>query len=350
MNTQRIEVLTALGNILDNGRSAFLVTVLETWGASPRPAGSVLVFDPIANRVHGSVSGGCVEEELLEHLRSPASLQNVSALPRTERYGADASGVALPCGAEIELLIELFEPQENGFGLEHIRALLRGVLGSESLYRRVSLNGESLELADRLPDGGHGEVWRSDDSIFLRCQAADQLLLIGATDVAQTLAPIAIQLGYEVTICEPRQEFLARQVLAESVENIEIVRDMLPDDLVYQSYSDENSAVIALAHDPRVDDLAIYAALQGRAHFVGAMGSQRNAQLRKERLARLGVSERALEKLRAPVGLMIGSHTPIEIAISIAAQLVEQRKERASMFAQGKLAASFKGSIDNAAV
>ena len=133
-------------------------------------------------------------------------------------------------------------------------------------------------------------------------------------------------------------------------EGLEIVGNMLPDDLVYQSYSDENSAVIALAHDPRVDDLAIYAALQGRAHFVGAMGSQRNAQLRKERLVRLGVSERALQKLRAPVGLMIGSHTPIEIAISIAAQLVDERKERARSFLQGNLIASFKGSIDNASV
>jgi xanthine dehydrogenase accessory factor len=350
MNTQRIEVLTALRNTLEDGRPAFLVTVLETWGASPRPAGSVLVFDPVANRVLGSVSGGCVEEDLLEHLRSPASLQNASAFPRIERYGADASGYALPCGAEIELLIELFDPQEHGYGLEHVRGLLRAVSGVRSLYRRVCLGSQSLELAYQLPHGGHGEVWRSGEYIFLRCCAADKLLLIGATDVAQSLAPIARQLGYQVTICEPRQTFLARQALSAGVESIEVVSDRLPDDLVYQSYFDESSAVIALAHDPRVDDLAIYAALQGGAHFVGAMGSQRNAQLRAERLAGLGLSESLLEKLKAPVGLMIGSHTPIEIAISIAAQLVDVRRERTNVLLQGSSTANFDSLIDNASV
>ena len=343
MNTQRIEVFKQLLSALQAGRPAFLVTVLETWGASPRPAGSVLVFDPLANKVFGSVSGGCVEEDLLDHLRSPDSLKANNQYPRTERYGTDAAGYDLPCGATIELLIELFDPVHNASGLEHVQSLLAKVEQSSDVFRCVDLSAAKGFTLTGFPDGAHGEVWRQDNCVYLRCAAADKLLLIGATDVSQYLTPLAQQLGYQVAICEPRRTYLDRQ---ESLEGYDLVTNALPDDLVYQSYFDESCAVIALAHDPRVDDLAIYAALQGRAHFVGALGSQRNAQLRRQRLMELGLSECHLSKLKAPVGLAIGSHTPIEIAISIAAQLVEVRSLTGNSKVQSSLIGKFGIGID----
>lgn len=347
MNTQRIEVFKKIRSLLQEGKPAFLVTVLETWGASPRPAGSVLVFDPLANKVFGSVSGGCVEEDLLEHLRSPASLQAADAYPCTERYGSDSAGYDLPCGATIELLIELFDPAVGESGSDHISSLLEQVEYSGRLCRRVELVPKASLSLSEFPEGAHGEVWREETCIYLRFSAPDKLLLIGATDVAHYLAPLARQLGYQVVISEPRRSFLDRQPLLESFE---YVKDRLPDDLVYQSYFDESSAVVALAHDPRVDDLAVYAALQGEAHFVGALGSQRNAHLRTKRLMALGLSEGQLAKLRAPVGLTIGSHTPTEIAISIAAQLIEVRSKRANTQSQGSFIGKFGGAIDNVLV
>ncbi len=347
MNTQRIEVFKELLSALQENRPAFLVTVLETWGASPRPAGSVLVFDPLINKVFGSVSGGCVEEDLLECLRSPDSLKTRDTYPRTERYGSDAAGYDLPCGATIELLIELFVPTHAMSGVEHVQSLLAKIEQSSDVCRCVHLGASNSCALTDFPEGAHGEVWRQDDCMYLRCSAADKLLLIGATDVSQYLSPLAKQLGYQVSICEPRRSFLDRQGL---LEDFDVVTDCLPDDLVYQSYFDESSAVIALAHDPRVDDLAVYAALQGNAHFVGALGSQRNAQLRRLRLIELGLPESHLAKLKAPVGLAIGSHTPIEIAISIAAQLVEVRSLRVTDKAQSSLVGKFGVGIDNALV
>lgn len=345
MNTQRIDVFKKLLSALRADRPVFLVTVLETWGASPRPAGSVLVFDPIENKVFGSVSGGCVEEDLLEHLRSPDSLRARGTYPRIEQYGADAAGYDLPCGATIELLIELFDPVHNVSGIEHVQSLLTRVDQASEVCRRVSLDSSFACGLTDFPDGAHGEVWRQGACVYLRCSAADKLLLIGATDVSQYLVPLVQQLGYQVVICEPRRSFLERQ---DQHDGCHVITNMLPDDLVYQTYSDESSAVIALAHDPRVDDLAVYAALQGKAHFVGALGSQRNAHTRRRRLMGLGLSERDLANLKAPVGLMIGSHTPIEIAISIAAQLIEARCSRTNSFSQGSFVGKFGVGIDKA--
>ncbi|KZY62186.1 hypothetical protein A3742_18215 [Oleiphilus sp. HI0071] len=347
MNTQRIEVFKALLTALQAKRPVFLVTVLETWGASPRPAGSVLAFDPLANQVFGSVSGGCVEEDLLESLRSPESLDEKDVFPITKRYGADAAGYDLPCGATIELLIELFDPVQNSSCVEHVQTLLARVDQLSEVCRCVALDSSRTCTLTDFPDEAYGEVWCQDDCVYLRCAAIDKLLLIGATDVAQYLVPLVQQLGYQVSICEPRRSFLERQSL---LGNIDVITDALPDDVVYQSYFEENSAIVALAHDPRIDDLGVLAALQGRAHFVGALGSQRNAKLRRQRLMKLGLTENQIEKLKAPVGLSIGSHTPIEIAISIAAQLVDVRSLRVKRVVQGSLIGKIPAGIDKAIV
>lgn len=338
VNTQRYEVLRALQSTLMQGRPAFLVTVLETWGASPRPAGSILAFDPLENKVHGSVSGGCVEEDLLSALKQAESLENTSEYPKVSRYGIDASGYSLPCGAEISLLIEHMSPlTDDGItenvasstfgaqqqaGLAHIDCLIRKLDASEHIYRLVDLESGAVSVVESVGHAHNGayEVRQERDRVYLRYAAPDKLLLIGVSDVARYLTPLAEQIGYDVCVCEPRGRFLERQT---GFENIKMITGVLPDDLVYRDFSGTNSAVIALAHDPRVDDLALFAALQSKAHFIGALGSERNAQVRRGRLESLGLSKQNIERLNAPVGMNIGSHTPSEIAISIAAQLIQ---------------------------
>lgn len=329
------------------GRPAFLVTVLETWGASPRPAGSILAFDPLENKVHGSVSGGCVEEDLLSALKQAESIENTRDYPKVSRYGLDASGYSLPCGAEISLLIEYMSPLINDVkttnlssstmdsqqqtDLAHINSLIEKLDASEHIYRLVDLEAGAVSLVDSVGQAHNGsyEVRQECGSAYLRYAAPDKLLLIGASDVARYLTPLAEQIGYDVYVCEPRERFLERQA---GFENIKMITGVLPDDLVYKDFSGTNSAVIALAHDPRVDDLALFAALQSKAHFIGALGSERNAQVRRGRLESLGLSKQNIERLNAPVGMNIGSHTPSEIAISIAAQLIQFKMTKVQGF------------------
>lgn len=325
MNTQSHQVLTELKQILDAGRSAFLVTVLETWGASPRPAGSVLVFDYSFNRVFGSVSGGCVEEDLLATLHDP-SLWRTETFPQVQRFGADASGHALPCGAEISLLIEHFESAANSATYTHLTRLLALLDQAKTIQRVVDIEDQRYALMDA-PDRGATELKRvefEEGVARLTLGSPDRLLIVGATDVAAALLPLAEQIGYQVQVCEPRNQQLNRQ---SAIDADYIVSNQLPDDLVSASYSSANCAVVALAHDPRIDDLAIIAALAGKAHFIGALGSLTNATKRAKRLGILGVPEDQLARLNAPIGLQIGSRTPIEIAISIAAQLISVRAQ-----------------------
>ena len=347
MNTQRYEVLQALQATLMARRPVFLVTVLETWGASPRPAGSILAFDPMKNKVYGSVSGGCVEEDLLSALKHADSLEKTDDYPKVSKYGRDAAGYSLPCGAEISLLIEYIPASigdgkrdntnsrssgaQQKTGLAHINSLIEKLDSGDSVYRHVNLVSGAVSLCESVDSMQDNllQVRQGQSSIYLRYAAPDKLLLIGASDVARYLVPLAEQIGYEVSVCEPREQFLARQ---SGFEKLRVVTGILPDDLVYKDFAGSNSAVIALAHDPRVDDLALFAALNGEAHFIGALGSERNAKIRRERLHSLGLSEQKLDRLKAPVGINIGSHTPSEIAISIAAQLIAFKMTRASDF------------------
>lgn len=332
MNTQRYQVLLKLKECLEAGRPAFLVTVLETWGASPRPAGSILVFDPSANKVYGSVSGGCVEEELLRDLYAGTTFSNAHDAPILTRFGRDLSGVSLPCGAEIELMIEEFSCSESKHetrDITHVKELIGAIDEGREVWRSVHFDSSLVGFETRSGnEKSYSVVNRLADKVKLRYDRPDRLLLIGLSDVSLALLPLAESIGYEVQICDPRHEHVARQT---SAQDISVVSNVLPDDLVYASYMDENCAIVALAHDPRIDDLAVYAGLQGQAHFVGAMGSQRNALLRQNRLQVLGLSSDLRQRLHAPVGVQIGSRTPSEIAISIVAQLVQVRSQRVKM-------------------
>ncbi|HEY9120319.1 MAG TPA: XdhC family protein, partial [Marinobacter sp.] len=148
-----------------------------------------------------------------------------------------------------------------------------------------------------------------------------RLLLVGAGEVARYVGEFARAADFSVMLCEPRSRFSEGWVYT----GLPLVQ-ALPDDLVSRSFSDPWAGVLALAHDPRVDDMALLAALKSRASYIGAMGSVRTSAQRRERLASLGVTDEQLARLRAPIGIDIPSKTPAEIAISVVADLIVVRQ------------------------
>ena len=303
------EILDAICSLTEGG--GWLFTVTGTWGSSPRPSGSLLLIDRAGHQT-GSVSGGCVEQDLVERVRAGAFPAD-RATPLT--YGADpdqAARFGLPCGGRLDLLAEPV------LAIDQWRRLRERVSSRATLERRLCLTtGESslhpapAVTAFRYEEGrilarGFGPAW--------------QLIIIGAGHVARFLTPIAQSLGYRVVICEPR----ADQRLGWDLPDSEVDPGM-PDDVVAARADDPRSAVVALTHDPKLDDLALMDALKGRAFYVGALGSRRSQAARRERLLGLGLTPEQVGRLHGPVGLDLGSRTPPEIAVSIAAELIQVR-------------------------
>ena len=287
------------------GRAVQLVTVASTWGSSPRPPGSMaIVRDDGA--VAGSVSGGCVERQLVEARTSGAV--DVDTLV----VGDDAArAVGLTCGGRLELVFEAIEDPEP----------FEEVLDALDARRRVVRETDVDARASRLVDAGAGDGFAWDGRTLRRpFGPAWRVLLVGGGELSKHVARFALALDFEVIACEPRAPFRAAFDVAGAT-----LLDELPDDAVAAHASDARSAVLALTHEPTLDDLALEAALGAPCFHVGALGSRRSHARRVERLAALGVGPDALARISAPVGLDIGSRTAAEIGVSIAAELVRAR-------------------------
>jgi xanthine dehydrogenase accessory factor len=306
-----VEVLQAASGWLRDGRRVALATVLRTWGSSPRPPGALLAMHDRGGLV-GSVSGGCVEETLLARYRD-----RELALPGPTRvdFGVDredAARLGLPCGGRLELLVEELTDARA------IDELLERIGAGQLIARRLDLTNGQVSLAPAEP----GVDFRfSDRSVIKTFGPAWQLLLIGDGQLARHLASMARQLDYRVLVCEPREEFRT----GRPVDGVEFTTSM-PDDAV-QALRDRGGrmAVVTLAHDPRQDDLALTAALDTEAFYIGALGSRRSAAARRERLASLGFTAAQLARIHGPAGLDIGSKRPAEIAVSILAEITAIR-------------------------
>jgi xanthine dehydrogenase accessory factor len=300
------------------GRPGWLFTVAATWGASPRPPGALLLIDA-DGRETGSVSGGCVEADLVRRVQ--AGDFDGEALPRLISYGVDAEDArrfGIPCGGRLDLLVERVDDPAPWQSL-HQRVAARG-----SLRRRVCLATGEASLHPVDPKRPDTAGFRFDGSTAERCFGPQlRLLIIGAVHIARHLVPMARALGYRVIVCDPRRERLA-DLAALGAE----LDPRMPDDCVRALADDRDSAVVALTHDPRLDDMALLEALTSSAFYVGALGSRRTQQARKERLMTLGVTPEQAERLHGPVGLPLGGRTPAEIAVAIAAELVAVRCAR----------------------
>lgn len=259
----------------------------------------------------GSVSGGCVEEDLIARFEHG---DIAGPLPTRLNYGvnrADAERFGLPCGGRLELLVEHLSDDER------LLELLARIDAGELLTRAVDLDTGAVTL----------RPGRACDAFVYEANRLEKvfgpswgLLLIGDGQLAHFVAQMANMLDFRVTICDPRDTAF-RNPLPEGVRKS---RDM-PDEAVLALANHPRIAVITLAHDPRVDDMALTVALESRAFYIGALGSRRTSAKRRDRLAQLGVPPTHIDRLHAPVGLPIGSHTPAEIALSILAEVVETR-------------------------
>jgi xanthine dehydrogenase accessory factor len=303
-------------------KRALLATVVRTWGSSPRPIGSIMALCE-DGAVVGSVSGGCIEDDLIYRFtkayQHDAGLHSAdqegdipSGAPRLVKYGISADEAhrfGLPCGGTLELLLE-FDPSAAS-----LTELITALEGGQLMRRHVSIaDGQvSLSRAD-----APQELSFDEKQLINTFGPEYRMLLIGAGQLTEYLATMALFSGFAVTVCDPREEYRG----AWSVAGAKVVSDM-PDEVVLAFKPDRRSCVIALTHDPKLDDLALLEALQTEAFYVGAIGSRRNNELRHQRMIEhFEQTEASLKKLRGPIGIYIGSKTPPEIAVSIMSEIL----------------------------
>ena len=297
------------------GQQVWLCTVLATYGSAPRAPGSLLAVNGGGQWI-GSLSGGCVEEDFLERVAEGAFAQAVCVV----RYGEGddpRSRISLPCGGILDVLVETLEPTCEVQA--HLRELESALLGQRRLIREIDLASGARDVFVDREQGARIE--REVDRVRVRIGAAQRLLLAGYSSVAQACAEFAVGLGFEVILCDPRDEVLEGVVL----NNVEI-RRQLPSVFIADGGCHSDTAVVALTHDPRIDDLAMMEAVRTDAFYIGVMGSVRTSQKRFERLRRIGgLGEAELARIHAPIGLNLGSKTPAEIALAVLADILRIR-------------------------
>ncbi|MFM0735022.1 XdhC family protein [Paraburkholderia sediminicola] len=306
MDSVDLEVLKSSARWLEEGHRALLVTVVKTWGSSPRPEGAMLAVRD-DGLVVGSVSGGCIEDDLIDRVRQKGIEQT---RPEAVKYGItaeEAHRFGLPCGGTIQLVLEPLTPQSG------IADLCNAVEDGRLVAREVDMVTGAVRLDTALATDG---VHFDGERLLTIHGPRYRMLVIGAGQLSRYLCNIAVGLDYQVTVCDPREEYTEEW----NIPGTKIVRTM-PDDTVIEMKLDERCAVIALTHDPKLDDLALMEALKTPAFYVGALGSRRNNQARRERLKEFDLNDTELARLHGPVGIYIGSRTPPEIAVSILAEV-----------------------------
>lgn len=310
MDSIDIEVLRKAEEWRAAGRRVALGTIVKTWGSAPRPVGAMVAIRD-DGQVVGSVSGGCVEDDLIEKIKDKAV---AAEKPELVTYGVtneDATRWGLPCGGTLQLVME---PLHDASAVQE---LLKRMGAQQLVKRRLDMESgraslepgrwqDVLEFDGRVLSTVHGPRWR--------------LVLIGAGQLTRYLAEMARMLDYHVVVIDPREEYAAGWDLA----GVPLDRRM-PDDVVRELNLDGHSAVVALTHDPKLDDLALMEALKSAAFYVGAIGSKKNNDARRERLREFDVSDEEIARLRGPVGLYLGSKTPPEIAVAILAEMTAVR-------------------------
>ncbi len=318
------------------GHAVTLVTVVETWGSAPRPPGALLAVRD-DGMVSGSVSGGCIEDDLIARTKADfnkntavavtftanTAINNI-AKPAMIAYGVtkdEAARFGLPCGGTLRLVQE---PLHDVTWIEHV---LARTSAHQLVARTLTLATGAVTLADAAREQGMAFDGLTLTTLF---GPKWRLLLIGAGQLSQAVAQMAALLDFEVLVCDPREEYAFDPSLVGATRLAG-----MPDDVVRELVPDAHTAIVALTHDSKLDDMALMEALQSNAFYVGALGSQRNQTARKLRMAEhFGLTETELSRLHGPVGLRINAKTPAEIAVSILAQIIAVKNTLAATAAQ----------------
>ena len=323
MDSLDLQVLAQARDWFRDGHAVWLVTVIETWGSAPRPPGALLALRD-DGLVVGSVSGGCVEDDLIDRVRRGER----TGRPSVVSYGVtkdEAARFGLPCGGTLRLVQEPL--REIGWVDEILQRTAEHELVARTLDLRTGLVA--------VEPGARGEQFQFDgERVRTLFGPRWRLILIGAGQLSRAVAAMALALDFEVVCCDPREEYN----ITWEIPGTAFSREM-PDDLVVRLQPDAHTAVVALTHDPKLDDMALLEALKSTAFYIGALGSRVNTARRKERLAMFDLTPEEISRLHGPVGLDLGGRTPAEIAVSIVAEIVavknrvalRQKKEGSAM-------------------
>lgn len=311
MQSSDWEVLQRASDWLQQGYRAHLFTVIQTWGSAPRLPGAILVVREDGHLV-GSVSGGCIEDDLADK----AQHQQLPAQPAILEYGIhqdEAQRFGIPCGGQLKIFAEPLTQATQ------LAPMLQSLAQRRLLKRSVNLQSGEVRHQPVLPEG----LPHLDNDWFHSYFGPQwRLLIIGANQLGSVLAAMAQALDFHVMICDPREEMRAEW----HVEGADWLPGM-PDDVVLDIAPDPHTAIVAVTHDPKLDDMALLEALKSDAFYIGALGSVKNQEKRKQRLRSFDLSEQEVNRLHGPVGLRIGSRTPAEIAVSILAELIQARAQ-----------------------
>lgn len=317
---------------LDNDRTVWLCTVLSTFGSSPREPGSLMVATSDGDHL-GSLSGGCVEEDFLESLTNgeyelPAVVIRYGSPGQSPQNSPQNSPenarVLLPCGGILKVLVERLLARPNN--LAHLEQVRSALCAEKELDRLVRLTDGTSWTEDARPNGPRVMHKEGEEVVRIRVGPVARLILAGYSTVAEACASFAISLGYQVVLCDPREEVTQGLNLPAGVEFIPLLPSLY---IAAEGACTPSTAVVAVTHDPKIDDLAMMAAVRTSASYIGVMGSVRTSQARSERLHRTGgLSETEIERIRMPIGLNLGSKTPSEIALAIMADIVRVRRGR----------------------
>jgi xanthine dehydrogenase accessory factor len=307
MDSPDLQVLQGVQRWAAAGQPFVLVTVARTWGSAPRPPGAWLALRG-DGAVLGSVSGGCVEDDLIRRMAAGEMAGNTPFLLRYGVTREEAARFGLPCGGTLELVVE---PAPDPALLHELAS---HIAAGRLVRREVKLAGDPVHLSD----GSRGDRLEWDGERLVTIHGPRwRLLLIGANQLARCLAPMAQALDYAVTVCDPRVEYTGEW----DVPGTELTTEM-PDDAVLALAPDPHTAIVTLTHDPKLDDMALLEALKSPAFYVGALGSRPSTAARKARLLEyFDLTAVEIGRLHGPVGLPIGSRTPAEIAVSILAEM-----------------------------
>lgn len=319
-------VVSSVLKWLQEDEPVWLCTITSTWGSSPTPAGTLMAYCKKYG-VAGTLSGGCIEEDLLEKMQQGTLFtdKNHQQYPIEMIYGGSQEEQArfvLPCGGQLHVMVEHLHV--TSATLEHFSKLDYFLNKREIIGRKVNVSsGKMTLLESNIQRGIKRFDSENKEGVYVEhvMGPAYQMLLIGASEVARCVAELAQSLDFSVSVWDHREEFIRNW----QVQNVAVYKDS-PEKLINEKFADENNAIIALAHDPRVDDFALVDALTTKAFYIGAIGSKNTCTKRRERLVNYVEDPELLDKMHSPVGIDIGSKTPFEIAISVLAHVIQERR------------------------
>jgi len=340
------DVLDTLERWSSDGLKVATATVVWTERSAPRDPGAVLAVSE-KGEVVGSVTGGCVEPAVYEEAQSVLA----GGPPRLVQYGIaddEAFEVGLPCGGTVRIFVdaldaELLPPITEAVRAEQPIALAVNVSGERIGEKRLvhvgdGPDGELVERArELLSHGETGVVTVDGEDVFVSSFAPrPRMYVFGAIDFASALASLGRFLGYRVTVCDARAKF----VTPERFPDVDELIVDWPDRFLASAPVDARTAICVLTHDNKFDVPILKAALQSPAGYIGAMGARRTTERRNERLLEEGVTEEELTRVHAPIGFKIGSRTPEEVAVAIAAQIIAVFNESTARVSPEKAAAA----------